>query len=206
VGVVPPAVRAVAESAVVLGVARVLPASQWPVQYPAPGLPELAAEVSDVVHPTWVGADLDSWGIDHGTWSVLVHAFPDASIPVVQLSINADKGFDYHLELGAKLAPLREHGVLIVASGNVVHNLGGMDWKLTDHGFDWAHRFDEDAKARMLEDPTEMASLDAHGDFHWPPRHPITSSRRCTWPAWRGRPVSATPACSSTGTPTARCR
>ena len=142
------------------------PRQLFAVQYPAPGLPELAAEVSDVVHPTWVGADLDSWGIDHGTWSVLVHAFPDASIPVVQLSINADKGFDYHLELGAKLAPLREHGVLIVASGNVVHNLGGMDWKLTDHGFDWAHRFDEDAKARMLDDPTEMAGLDAHGDFH----------------------------------------
>ena len=96
---------------------------------------------------------------------MLVHAFPDASIPVVQLSINADKGFDYHLELGAKLAPLRERGVLIVASGNVVHNLGGMDWGLTDDGFDWAQRFDEDAKERMLGDPTEMATLDAHRDF-----------------------------------------
>jgi 4,5-DOPA dioxygenase extradiol len=141
------------------------PRQLFDVQYPAPGLPELAEEVSDVVHPTWVGADIDSWGIDHGTWSVLVHAFPDASIPVVQLSINADKPLDYHLQLGAKLAPLRERGVLIVASGNVVHNLGGMNWKLTDEGYDWAQRFDEDAKNRMLADPTEFAALDAHRDF-----------------------------------------
>ena len=141
------------------------PPALFDVEYPAPGLPDLAAEVSDVVHPTWVGADVDSWGIDHGTWSVLVHAFPDASIPVVQLSINADKPLDYHLELGAKLAPLRERGVLIVASGTVVHNLRRMDWKLTDDGFDWAQRFDEDAKTRMLTDPTEFATLDAHRDF-----------------------------------------
>jgi 4,5-DOPA dioxygenase extradiol len=141
------------------------PKALFEVQYPAPGLPELAAEVSDVVHPTWVGADVDSWGIDHGTWSVLTHAFPDASIPVVQLSINANKPFDYHLQLGAQLAPLRRRGVLIVASGNVVHNLRGMDWKLTDDGYDWAQRFDEDAKCRMLTDPAEMAMLDAHADF-----------------------------------------
>jgi len=141
------------------------PPALFEVQYPAPGLPEMAAEVSDVVHPTWVGADLDSWGIDHGTWSVLVHAFPDASIPVVQLSINADKPLDYHLELGARLAPLRDRDVLIIASGNVVHNLRGMDWDLADDGYDWAQRFDEDAKARMLTDPTEFATLDAHRDF-----------------------------------------
>jgi aromatic ring-opening dioxygenase catalytic subunit (LigB family) len=114
------------------------PQELFDVQYPAPGLPDLADEVSEVVHPTWVGADLDSWGIDHGTWSVLVHAFPDASIPVVQLSINADKPLDYHSDLGAKLAPLRERGVLVIASGNVVHNLRGMDWRLGDHGYDWA--------------------------------------------------------------------
>jgi 4,5-DOPA dioxygenase extradiol len=141
------------------------PRELFEVQYPAPGLPELAAEISDIVHPTWVGADLDSWGIDHGTWSVLVHAFPDASIPVVQLSINASKPLDYHLQLGAKLAPLRERGVLIVASGNVVHNLRGMDWTRVDEGYDWARRFDEDAKTRMLTDPTELATLDAHPDF-----------------------------------------
>lgn len=141
------------------------PPPLFDVQYPAPGLPELAAEISDVVHPTWVGADVDSWGIDHGTWSVLVHAFPDASIPVVQLSINADKPLDYHLELGAKLAPLRRRGVLVVASGNVVHNLRSMDWSLPDDGYDWAQRFDEDAKARMLDSPTGFAALDAHRDF-----------------------------------------
>jgi 4,5-DOPA dioxygenase extradiol len=141
------------------------PQPLFDVQYPAPGLPELAAEISDVVHPTWVGADVDSWGIDHGTWSVLLHAFPDASVPVVQLSINADKPLDYHLQLGAKLAPLRDRGVLVVASGNVVHNLRGMNWNLADDGFDWAQRFDEDAKERMLTDPTELATLDSHRDF-----------------------------------------
>jgi 4,5-DOPA dioxygenase extradiol len=141
------------------------PEALFDVQYPAPGLPELATEVSDLVHPTWVGADVDSWGIDHGTWSVLTHAFPDASIPVVQLSINADKPFGYHLDLGARLAPLRDTGVLVIASGNVVHNLQGMNWQLADDGFDWAQRFDEDAKARMLSDPTEVATLDAHRDF-----------------------------------------
>ncbi|WP_406070723.1 4,5-DOPA dioxygenase extradiol [Micromonospora sp. NBC_01638] len=141
------------------------PQALFEVQYPAPGLPELVTEISDAVHPTWVGTDLDSWGIDHGTWSVLTHAFPDASVPVVQLSINADKPLDYHFQLGAKLAPLRQRGVLIIASGNVVHNLRGMDWKLTDDGYDWAQRFDEDAKTRMLTNPGEFATLDAHRDF-----------------------------------------
>jgi len=141
------------------------PQELFDVQYPAPGLPELAEEIKDVVKPTWVGADVDSWGIDHGTWSVLVHAFPDASIPVVQLSINADKDFDYHLELGRKLAPLRERGVLVVASGNVVHNLRAVQWTLADDGYDWAQRFDQDAKAQMLSEPTAVARLDAHRDY-----------------------------------------
>jgi 4,5-DOPA dioxygenase extradiol len=94
-----------------------------------------------------------------------VHAFPDASIPVVQLSINADKALDYHLELAVKLAGLRERGVLIVASGNIVHNLSGMNRQLVDDGYDWAQRFDEAARERILTDPTEMASLDSHADY-----------------------------------------
>jgi 4,5-DOPA dioxygenase extradiol len=141
------------------------PQELFDVEYPAPGRPELAAEIIDIVEPTWVGADLDSWGIDHGTWSVLVHAFPRADLPVIQLSINADKGLDYHLDLGAKLAPLRDRGVLIMGSGNVVHNLGGMNPALAAAGYDWAERFNEEAKARMASDPVEVATLDGHGDY-----------------------------------------
>jgi len=141
------------------------PRTLFDVRYPAPGLPSMAQEISDIVKPTWVGADIDSWGIDHGTWSVLVHAFPDADIPVVQLSVNADKNFDYHLELGAKLAPLRDSGVLILGSGNVVHNLGGMNRAMPDSGFDWAQRFDLDAQQTMLEEPLHATRLDAHRDF-----------------------------------------
>jgi 4,5-DOPA dioxygenase extradiol len=141
------------------------PRELFDVQYPAPGLPELAEEVSDIVKPTWVGADIDSWGIDHGTWSVLRHAFPDADIPVVQLSINQFKDFGYHLGLGARLAPLRDRGVLIVASGNIVHNLAGISFEMASTGFDWAQRFDADARERMLTDPSGIARLDAHRDF-----------------------------------------
>jgi 4,5-DOPA dioxygenase extradiol len=141
------------------------PRQLFDVNYPAPGLPSLCTEISDLVKPTWVGADVDSWGIDHGTWSVLVHAFPDADIPVAQLSINADKGFDYHLELGAKLAPLRESGVLILGSGNVVHNLGGANREMPDSGYDWAQRFDSEARETMLDDPLNATRLDGHRDF-----------------------------------------
>jgi 4,5-DOPA dioxygenase extradiol len=141
------------------------PRELFAVRYEPPGLPSLYEEVAEIVKPTWVGADLDSWGIDHGTWSVLLHAFPDADIPVVQLSINALKSFDYHLQLGAALAPLREDGVLVIGSGNVVHNLGGVSRALPDAGFDWAQRFDQSAKEFMLTDPTDVGRLDGHRDF-----------------------------------------
>lgn len=135
------------------------------MQYLAPGLPELAEEISDVVKPTWVGADLDSWGIDHGTWSVLVHAFPDASIPVVQLAINANEPADYHLQLGARLAPLRERGVLIVGSGNIVHNLAGMDPTQPEDGFAWAKRFDDAAREQLTHSPADVLGLAGHPDY-----------------------------------------
>ncbi|AKK30400.1 4,5-DOPA dioxygenase extradiol [Mycobacterium sp. EPa45] len=141
------------------------PAELFDVQYPAPGLPELADEIADVVEPTWVGADIDSWGIDHGTWSVLVHAFPDASVPVVQLAVNAYKPLEYHLELGAKLAALRQRGVLILGSGNVVHNLAAMDPALGDGAFDWAQRFDDEAWAQLMNDPADAAGLRDHADY-----------------------------------------
>ena len=141
------------------------PQALFDVQYPAPGLPELAEEIADVVKPEHVGADHDSWGIDHGTWSVLVHAFPDAGIPVVQLSINALQPPEWHLAMGAKLAALRERGVLVVGSGNVVHNLHAIDWHQRDAGFGWARRFDEDARRVMAERPGDAAALVRHADF-----------------------------------------
>ena len=135
------------------------------VEYPAPGLPELAAQVADVARPDLVGCDIDSWGIDHGTWSVLVHAFPDATIPVVQLSINALKDYSYHAELGRALAPLREDGVLIIGSGNIVHNLRALDPRQPDTGYDWARRFDEATRETLLSAPSATAELQAHPDF-----------------------------------------
>lgn len=141
------------------------PSELFEMQYAAPGLPELADEIADVVEPTWVGADVDSWGIDHGAWSVLVHAFPDASIPVVQLAVNASEPLDYHLELGARLAPLRERGVLIMGSGNVVHNLAAMNTSMRDKGFQWAQRFDDAARSQLFDDPAAAARLGEHPDF-----------------------------------------
>jgi len=141
------------------------PAELFAVQYPAPGDPQLAAEVANLAQPTRVGLDTDSWGIDHGTWSVLVHAFRGADVPVVQLSINATKPLGYHLELGARLAPLRECGVLILASGNVVHNLRRIDWGRPDAGFTWARRFGEAAAEVMTTSPANLAGLAAHEDF-----------------------------------------
>jgi 4,5-DOPA dioxygenase extradiol len=182
------------------------PETLFDVQYPAPGLPELADEVSDVVHPTWVGADVDSWGIDHGTWSVLVHAFPDASIPVVQLSINAFKDFDRHLELGRKLAPLRERGVLIVASGNVVHNLRGMNWKLTDHGYDWRNGSTRTRRSGCSPTPPSSRRSMRTPTTATPSSPRTTSFRPCTWPAWPAPPRTIAPTYSSTATPTGRCR
>ena len=141
------------------------PQALFDVQYPAPGLPELAEEVADAVHPEYVGTDHDSWGLDHGTWSVLMHAFPDADIPVVQLSINAARPAEYHLELGARLAALRDRGVLVMGSGNVVHNLRRVDWRNRDSGEDWAYRFDDAAASLMSERPADIASLASHADY-----------------------------------------
>jgi 4,5-DOPA dioxygenase extradiol len=135
------------------------PDELFAVDYPAPGDPELAAEVVEVVQPDWVGLDHDSWGIDHGTWSVLIHVFPEADVPVVQLSINAFKPWAEHLELGARLAPLRDRGVLIVGSGNVVHNLPLVDWRRAGEGTDWAHRFDDRARELMTQRPGEVLEL-----------------------------------------------
>lgn len=133
--------------------------------YPAPGHPEVAELVVETVKPRWVGLDVDSWGLDHGTWSVLAHMFPAADVPVVQLSINALQPLDYHLDIGARLAPLRSQGVLIVGSGNLVHNLRRIDWDQPNGGFDWTHRFDDAATTLMRERPGDILQLAEHHDF-----------------------------------------
>lgn len=141
------------------------PQALFDFDYPAPGSPELAADVADVVKPAWVGLDRDQWGIDHGTWSVLAHLYPEADIPVVQLSVNALKPLGYHVEVGTRLAALRASGVMILCSGNVVHNLGMIDWKARDHSFDWAHRFDDAAIEQMTGNPGDILRLAEHPDY-----------------------------------------
>ncbi|HUH41023.1 MAG TPA: 4,5-DOPA dioxygenase extradiol [Castellaniella sp.] len=141
------------------------PPELFAFDYPAPGLPELADEVAEVAKPHWVGADQDQWGLDHGTWSVLTHMFPQADVPVVQLSINALKPLDYHLDLGAKLHALRNRGVMIVSSGNVVHNLRGIEWNKPDAGTDWARRFDDAVADQMAQAPEDILKTIEHPDF-----------------------------------------
>ncbi|HEY5798597.1 MAG TPA: 4,5-DOPA dioxygenase extradiol [Burkholderiaceae bacterium] len=131
-------------------------------QYPAAGAPDIAAEIAEVVQPSFVALDADSWGLDHGTWSVLAHVFPKADIPVLQLSVHAGEDFSYHYELGKKLAQLRERGILVLASGNVVHNLRRLDWNQPDKAYGWAEEFDAEVTRAMLGDPAALADLSRH--------------------------------------------
>jgi 4,5-DOPA dioxygenase extradiol len=141
------------------------PPELFAFDYPAPGSPEVAQEVVDLLHPSHVGLDNDSWGLDHGTWSVLAHVFPRADVPVLQLSIHAAASFAYHLDLAAKLAPLRDRGVFIVGSGNVVHNLRRIDGSRGDQGFDWAERFDAQVREIMTTRPARLAEVTSHPDY-----------------------------------------
>jgi len=141
------------------------PRELFEFDYPAPGAPGIAEEIVEVVKPSYVGLDHDSWGLDHGTWSVLAHVFPDADVPVLQLSLHAGAPFDYHLELGRRLAPLRERGIFILGSGNVVHNLRRMDPAQRDSVFDWGGRFDAEVKAIMGSDPGRLPTVASHRDY-----------------------------------------
>ena len=141
------------------------PPELFAFDYPAPGDPSIAEEVAEAVKPHWLGLDRDQWGLDHGTWSVLAHLYPEADLPVLQLSINALKPIDYHVELARRLAPLRERGILILGSGNVVHNLRRIDWNSPDAAFDWAERFDEAVVEQLAKDPADILKLQEHPDY-----------------------------------------
>jgi 4,5-DOPA dioxygenase extradiol len=156
------------------------PKALFDMQYPAPGDPALAARVAELLAPRPVHLDTEQWGFDHGTWSVLVKAYPQADIPVIQLSLDVTLAPAERLAIGRQLAPLRDEGVLIMGTGNIVHNLSAMDWGDRDRApFDWSARFlaeikdaietDEPARAadfaRLGEDARRAAPTPEH---FWP--------------------------------------
>lgn len=113
------------------------PKALFDVQYPAPGSPALANETASLIHKTEVGLDHE-WGLDHGTWTVVRRMYPHADIPVLQLSMDYTKGPQFHYELARELESLRKKGILIIGSGNMVHNLRILDWHKPETGYDWA--------------------------------------------------------------------
>ena len=132
------------------------PRELYEFQYPAPGAPTLAQRVKELLSPISVGLD-QQWGLDHGTWSVLCHVFPKADIPVVQLSIDETQPPTFHYEMGKRLAPLRDEGVLVIGSGNLVHNLHTYAWGRHDvEPFDWAVRFEAQARDLLLRRDDEL--------------------------------------------------
>lgn len=141
------------------------PRELFAFDYPAPGAPDVAREIAEAVKPDFVGLDADSWGLDHGTWSVLAHVFPQADVPVLQLSIHGAEAMPYHVDLGARLAPLRDRGIFIVGSGNVVHNLRAIDPRRHDSAYDWGERFDTAVKEIMTTEPGRLPEVERHPDY-----------------------------------------
>jgi 4,5-DOPA dioxygenase extradiol len=169
------------------------PPELFAVDYPAPGSAAVAGEVIDALAGFWVGRDVDSWGIDHGTWSVLVHMYPEADVPVLQLSIDATKEPEYHVNLGRALESLRHRGILVMGSGNIVHNLGLLDWSQPEMGFDWAHDFNEAARDVLTTDPAGIARLGQHAAYRRAvptPEHLLPSFYVAGMAAAAGKPLA----------------
>ena len=126
------------------------PKELYQVEYPAPGSPDLARRVQELLAPVPVTLD-EGWGLDHGTWAVLKHVFSNADIPIVQLSIDRTQPPQFHFELGKRLKALREDGVLVAGSGNIVHNLAAFTWGKSDSPpYDWTVRFEEHVRSSLL--------------------------------------------------------
>jgi len=168
------------------------PPELYQVQYPAPGDPALARRVQQLLAPLDVKLD-HSWCLDHGTWSVLRHVYPAADIPVVQLSIDETKPASYHFDIGRMLAPLREEGVLIAGSGNLVHNLQAYAWgRQARDPYDWAVRFESTARDMMLSGENapliNYETLGPDAALSIPtPDHYTTAALRACHPAERGK-------------------
>ncbi|SFC64426.1 4,5-DOPA dioxygenase extradiol [Pragia fontium] len=142
------------------------PQALFDTQYPAPGSPALAERVQQLLAPVAVMSDSTEWGLDHGTWGVLIKMYPDADIPVVQLSIDGTQSAEYHYQLGKKLAELRREGVMIVGSGNVVHNLRMVKWQGDPQPYDWALRFDAFVRDNLNDDSDDhpLVNFMQHSD------------------------------------------
>ncbi len=126
------------------------PEELYHVKYPAKGSPQLAKETKQLVHSVNVKEE-ETWGLDHGAWTVLKHMYPEANIPVFQLSIDVTKSPEYHFKLAQELKALRKKGVLIIGSGNIVHNLYQIDFNDNAKPFSWALEFDQIVKSRLLK-------------------------------------------------------
>ena len=126
------------------------PQALFDVSYPAPGSPDLAQETKALISTTSVGLDSQEWGLDHGCWSILTHLYPTADVPVLQLSLDYSKQARWHYELAGELSELRKKGVLIIGSGNMVHNLRMLNWHQTEGGYDWAEEANELFKNSIL--------------------------------------------------------
>jgi 4,5-DOPA dioxygenase extradiol len=130
------------------------PQALFDVEYPAPGSPELAVETKGIIKSTTIGLD-EKWGLDHGAWSVVKHLYPNADVPVIQMSMDYTQGAQYHYDLAKELTTLRKKGVLIIGSGNMVHNLRMVAWDKLNagaYGFDWAIEASEKMKKFILSD------------------------------------------------------
>jgi 4,5-DOPA dioxygenase extradiol len=142
------------------------PGTLFDVQYPAPGSPELAKETKHIIKSTEVGLD-EKWGLDHGSWSVIKHLYPKADVPVIQLSLDYSQAPQYHYDLAKELAPLRNKGVLIIGSGNIVHNLGMVVWdklNTVNYSFDWAQVAREKMKNYIVNsDHKSLINYKSHG-------------------------------------------
>ena len=166
---------------------RSLPAALFELQYPAPGAPVLARRVRELLAPLPVRQDR-SWGLDHGAWSVLMQAWPDADVPVAQLGMDLSRPPQWHYEVGQRLRPLRDQGVLIMGSGNIVHNLPAMEGDAGARPYDWAQRFNDYIKDGIVRnDPRTVweyprfgpkAALAVPGLDHFCPLLYVLGARR----------------------------